>query len=49
MSGVPLLRLERVSKVYANGEAEVRALDDVSLDIHAGEFEIGRASCRERV
>jgi len=38
VSGVPLLRLERVSKVYANDEAEVRALDDVSLDIHAGEF-----------
>ena len=34
----PLLQLDRVAKVYANGEAEVRALDDVSLEIHAGEF-----------
>lgn len=34
----PLLQLEDVSKIYASGETEVRALDGVSLTIHAGEF-----------
>ncbi len=34
----PLISLHNVSKVYPNGETEVRALDHVSLDIHAGEF-----------
>jgi macrolide transport system ATP-binding/permease protein len=34
----PLLRLHDVSKIYVSGESEVRALDQVSLDIHAGEF-----------
>ncbi|HET6221918.1 MAG TPA: MacB family efflux pump subunit [Dongiaceae bacterium] len=33
-----LLQLAGVSKVYNNGVAEVRALDDVSLEIQAGEF-----------
>jgi macrolide transport system ATP-binding/permease protein len=33
-----LLQLADVSKVYNNGVAEVRALDDVSLEIQAGEF-----------
>ncbi len=31
------LRAQGVSKVYANGEAEVRAVDDVSLSLGAGE------------
>jgi len=34
----PLLSLRDVSKVYTNGDAEIRALDGVSLQIHAGEF-----------
>jgi macrolide transport system ATP-binding/permease protein len=34
----PLLSLGDVSKVYTNGDAEIRALDGVSLQIHAGEF-----------
>jgi putative ABC transport system ATP-binding protein len=36
--GSPLISLERVSRVYAMGHVEVPALDDVSLDIHPGEF-----------
>jgi macrolide transport system ATP-binding/permease protein len=35
----PLLRLDHVSKVYADGgDEEVRALDDVSLEVAPGEF-----------
>jgi macrolide transport system ATP-binding/permease protein len=34
----PLLSLRDVSKVYVSGDAEVRALDGMSLQIHAGEF-----------
>jgi len=34
----PLIALERVSRVYRMGAVEVPALDDVSLDIGAGEF-----------
>ncbi|HTR50418.1 MAG TPA: ABC transporter ATP-binding protein [Kofleriaceae bacterium] len=33
-----LIELEHVSKIYAAGDAEVRALDDVSLTIPAGQF-----------
>ncbi len=33
-----LIELEHVSKVYASGDAEVRALDGVSLAITAGQF-----------
>ena len=32
---------------FASGRDVVRAVEDVSLTVHAGE--IGRASCRERV
>jgi putative ABC transport system ATP-binding protein len=34
----PLIDLEHVHKIYSLGEVEVRALDDVSLQISAGEF-----------
>jgi putative ABC transport system ATP-binding protein len=33
-----MLKLEHVSKIYRTTEVETRALDDVSLDIRAGEF-----------
>lgn len=34
----PTIRLEHVSKVYRMGKLEVRALDDISLEIWPGEF-----------
>ena len=34
----PTIRLEHVSKIYQMGKVEVRALDDISLDIWPGEF-----------
>ncbi len=34
----PTIHMEHVSKVYQMGKVEVRALDDVSLDVWAGEF-----------
>jgi putative ABC transport system ATP-binding protein len=33
-----LVEIRNVSKIYQLGGEEIRALDDVSLDIHAGEF-----------
>ena len=33
-----LVELRNVSKIYRLGEEEIRALDDVSLDIEEGEF-----------
>ena len=38
MSETPLIRFEKVSKIYGKGEAEVRALDGVDLSINDGEF-----------
>jgi len=35
---VPLIRLRGITRVYGRGEAEVRALDGVDLDIAAGDF-----------
>src|SRR6266550_7267487 len=35
---MPLVELRDVSKIYRLGEEEIRALDDVSLDIAEGEF-----------
>lgn len=32
------IRMENISKIYANGPTEVRALDDVTLTIEKGEF-----------
>ena len=34
----PLISFERVSRIYSMGRLDVPALDDVSLDIHPGEF-----------
>ena len=34
----PMLELRHLSKVYGTEEAAVRALDDVSLTVEAGEF-----------
>ncbi|WP_308217433.1 ABC transporter ATP-binding protein [Nocardioides sp. cx-173] len=34
----PAARVQHLTKTYGSGQAMVRALDDVSLDIHAGEF-----------
>src|SRR5271165_1911569 len=33
-----LVELRNVSKIYRLGDEEIRALDDVTLDIEAGEF-----------
>jgi putative ABC transport system ATP-binding protein len=38
MADAPLIRFDRVSKIYGKGETEVRALDSVSLAINDGEF-----------
>jgi ABC-type lipoprotein export system ATPase subunit len=38
MTGTPLIRFDKVSKIYGKGEAEVRALDGVDLSINDGEF-----------
>jgi putative ABC transport system ATP-binding protein len=35
---MPLVELRNVSKIYRLGDEEIRALDDVSLDIEHGEF-----------
>src|SRR6184192_312768 len=35
---MPLVELRNVSKIYLLGEEEIRALDDVTLDIDEGEF-----------
>jgi putative ABC transport system ATP-binding protein len=35
---MPLVELRNVSKIYRLGDEEIRALDDISLDIEAGEF-----------
>src|SRR5437867_6032990 len=35
---MPLVELRNVSKIYRLGEEEIRALDDVTLDIDGGEF-----------
>ena len=35
---MPLVEIRNVSKIYHLGGEEIRALDDISLDIEAGEF-----------
>ncbi|MBZ0215540.1 MAG: ABC transporter ATP-binding protein, partial [Fimbriimonadaceae bacterium] len=34
----PLIHLDGVTKIYGEGEAEVRALQGIDLDIHTGDF-----------
>ncbi|MDU8911630.1 ABC transporter ATP-binding protein [Aestuariicoccus sp. MJ-SS9] len=34
----PLIRLRGISRVYGHGDAEVRALDGIDLDVETGEF-----------
>ena len=34
----PVVAFDHVSKVYGEGETAVRAIDDVTFEIHAGEF-----------
>lgn len=44
---MPVIRLENVSKQYVSNGAAVHALQDVSLDVEAGEFLalVGRSGC----
>ena len=34
----PIIRLERISKIYGTGNTEVKALDDVDLIVESGEY-----------
>jgi putative ABC transport system ATP-binding protein len=38
MADHPLIRLRQVSRIYGAGDVQVRALDNVDLDIDAGDF-----------
>jgi putative ABC transport system ATP-binding protein len=38
MAGEPIVSIRNLSKVYAQGEIQVTALDNISLDIAMGEF-----------
>jgi putative ABC transport system ATP-binding protein len=38
MASTPIIELQNVSKLYRVGDQEIRALDDVSLKIHEGEY-----------
>ncbi len=38
MNSSPIVRLEHVQKTYIQGKIEVHAINDVSLDIQAGDF-----------
>ena len=38
MAAAPIVTIRNLSKVYAQGEIQVTALDNISLDIAAGEF-----------
>ncbi|MGL5825897.1 MAG: ABC transporter ATP-binding protein [Nocardioides sp.] len=37
-SAVPAARVRNLTKIYGKGDAQVRALDDISLDVFTGEF-----------
>ncbi|SNT10275.1 putative ABC transport system ATP-binding protein [Micrococcales bacterium KH10] len=36
--GTPVLRINAASRYYRDGDAEIRALDEINLTVHAGEF-----------
>jgi putative ABC transport system ATP-binding protein len=36
--GDPIFRVRELTKVYPSGEAEIRALDGIDLDLHSGEL-----------
>jgi putative ABC transport system ATP-binding protein len=38
MAAAPIVTIRNLSKIYAQGEIQVTALDNISLDIAAGEF-----------
>lgn len=38
VESVPLIKLTGVSKVYGSFDSEVKAIDDISLEINSGEF-----------
>jgi putative ABC transport system ATP-binding protein len=38
MAAEPIVTIRNLSKIYAQGEIQVTALDNISLDINAGEF-----------
>ena len=44
-----MLRVENLRKSYQVGKNSYEVLKGVSLQVGRGEFEIGRASCMERV
>jgi len=37
-ANMPVIRMERICKVFQGDEDETRALDDVTVDIHRGEY-----------
>lgn len=45
-AALPLIRLRGVTRHYGQGQALVRALDGVDLDIEAGEFVAVMGPCR---
>ncbi|MGE3479716.1 MAG: ATP-binding cassette domain-containing protein, partial [Dongiaceae bacterium] len=38
MSAAPLLALKNIVRSFTSGDSEIRAVDDVSLEIFPGEF-----------
>ena len=38
MSEASIIEIDQITKVYRMGDVQVTALDDVSLDVHEGEF-----------
>ena len=37
-TGEPIVRVENLTKIYGGGETAVRALDQLSVEVKAGEF-----------
>ena len=44
-----IIELQNIKRNFQVGDETVHALRGISFTIYEGEFEIGRASCRERV